>query len=148
MNLLPSPILAKPSHLLLLAPFLLAPIYSFAAEPVEIDVTVTAPRQQNQVAFVPFAGDSVLSPIIFNDLSRSDLKVTSKDLPQQPRSSSELSGTLPVWQSIGIPYLVVGSTRTDRGKVITDYEVIDVKSGRVIQGKQSLSGDNNKDSMR
>lgn len=148
MNLYMSPTIGKTSSLLLLAPLLLAPIYAFSAEPVEIDVTVIAPRQQNQVAFVPFAGDSVISPIIFNNLSRSDLKVTSKDLPQQPRSSSELTGTLPVWQSMGIPYLVVGSTRTDRGKVITDYEVIEVKSGRVIQGRQSLSADNNKDSMR
>ena len=74
--------------------------------------------------------------------------MTSKDLPQQPRSSSELAGTLPVWQSMGIPYLVVGSTRSNRGKIVTDYEVIDVKSGRVIEGKQSLTADNNKESMR
>ena len=97
---------------------------------------------------MPFAGDSVLSPIILNDLSKTELKVTSKDLPQQPRSSSELAGTLPVWQSMGIPYLVVGSTRSNRGKIVTDYEVIDVKSGRVIEGKQSLTADNNKESMR
>ncbi|MGO3007817.1 MAG: translocation protein TolB [Psychrobacter celer] len=133
---------------LLVTPLLFAPLYSATAAPMEIDVTVIAPRQQNQVAFVPFAGDSVLSPIILNDLSKTELKVTSKDLPQQPHSSSELAGSLPVWQSMGIPYLVVGSTRSNRGKVITEYEVIDVKSGRVLQGKQSLSADNNKDSMR
>ena len=73
MNLYPALILNKSSSLLLLAPLLLAPVYVSAAEPVEIDVTVIAPRQQNQVAFVPFAGDSVISPIILNDLSRSDL---------------------------------------------------------------------------
>ncbi|MCG3872271.1 translocation protein TolB [Psychrobacter sp. Ps7] len=133
---------------LLLSPLFLSPFYTANAEPMEIDVTVVAPRQQNQVAFVPFAGDSVLSPIILNDLSKTELKVTSKDLPQQPRSSSELAGTLPVWQSMGIPYLVVGSTRSNRGKIVTDYEVIDVKSGRVIEGKQSLTADNNKESMR
>lgn len=118
------------------------------AAPVVLELDYEIPVQQNQVAFVPFAGDSVLSPIILNDLSKTELKVTSKNLPQQPRSSSELSGTLPVWQSMGIPYLVVGSTSTNRGKIVTDYEVIDVKSGRVMEGKQTLSADNNKESMR
>ncbi len=133
---------------LLLTPLLFAPLYSATAAPMEIDVTVVAPRQQNQVAFVPFAGDNVLSSIILNDLSRTELKVTSQGLPQQPRNSGELAGTLPVWQSLGIPYLVVGSTRSNRGQVITDYEVIDVKSGRIIQGKQSLTANNDAQSMR
>ena len=118
------------------------------AAPVVLELDYDIPVQQNQVAFVPFAGDAVLSPIILNDLSKTELKVTNKELPQQPHSSSELAGTLPVWQSMGIPYLVVGSTRTNRGKIITDYEVIDVKSGRVLQGKQSLTADNNRESMR
>ena len=118
------------------------------AAPVVLELDYEIPVQQNQVAFVPFAGDSVLSPIILNDLNNTELKVTSQNLPQQPRSSSELAGTLPVWQSMGIPYLVVGSTRTNRGKIVTDYEVIDVKSGRVIEGKQSLTADNNRESMR
>ncbi|SNT69602.1 translocation protein TolB [Psychrobacter sp. LV10R520-6] len=121
---------------------------SLFAAPVVLELDYEIPVQQNQVAFVPFAGDSVLSPIILSDLSRTELNVTSKNLPQQPRSSSELAGTLPVWQNMGIPYLVIGSTRTNRGKIVTDYEVIDVKSGLVIEGKQSLSADNNKESMR
>lgn len=146
MKLSTSSILSVTSSLLLITPLLSVPAY--ATESMVLNMTVTAPRQQNQVAFVPFAGDSVLSPIILNDLSKTELKVTSKDLPQQPRSSSELTGTLPVWQSMGIPYLVVGSTRSNRGKVVTDYEVIDVKSGRVIEGKKSLTADNNKESMR
>ena len=47
---------------------------------------------------------------------------------------------------MGVPYLVVGSTRSSRGKVVTDYEVIEVKTGRVIEGKQTLTAD--KDNMR
>ena len=120
----------------------------YAKDMVILQENYEIPIQQSQVAFVPFAGDSVLSPIILNDLNRTELKVTSQGLPQQPRSSSELSGTLPVWQSIGIPYLVVGSTSTNRGKIVTEYEVIDVKTGRVLEGKQTLSADNNKESMR
>ncbi|WP_367111747.1 translocation protein TolB [uncultured Psychrobacter sp.] len=128
------------------ASLLVAP--NLSAAPVVLELDYEIPVQQNQVAFVPFAGDSVLSPIILNDLNNTELNVTSKDLPQQPRSSSELTGTLPVWQQLGIPYLVVGTTRSDRGKVITDYEVIEVKSGRVIGGKQSLSADTDQSSMR
>lgn len=118
------------------------------AAPVVLQLDYEIPVQKNQVAFVPFAGDSVLSPVVLNDLSRTEITVTSKDLPQQPHSSGELAGTLPVWQQLGIPYLVVGSTRSDRGKVITDYEVIDVKSGRVLAGKQSLTSDKDAQSMR
>lgn len=120
---------------------------AFAA-PVVLQLDYDIPVQKSQVAFVPFAGDSVLSPIILNDLSNTELTVTNKNLPQQPRTSSELAGTLPVWQQLGIPYLVVGSTRTDRSKIITDYEVIDVKTGSVIEGKQSLSSDKDTQSMR
>lgn len=121
---------------------------SVFAAPVVLELDYEIPVQQNQVAFVSFAGDSTLSPIILNDLSKSELKVTSQNLPQQPHSSSDLAGSLPVWQSMGIPYLVVGRTRSNRGKVVTDYEVIEVKTGRVIEGKQSLTADNNKESMR
>nr|WP_317198940.1 translocation protein TolB [uncultured Psychrobacter sp.] len=125
---------------------LMAP--SLLAAPVVLELDYEIPVQQNQVAFVPFAGDSVLSSVILNDLNRTELSVTSQGLPQQPRSINELSGTLPVWQSLGIPYLVVGSTRSNRGKIVTDYEVIDVKAGRVIEGKQTLSADNNSQSLR
>ncbi|MDN3452401.1 MULTISPECIES: translocation protein TolB [unclassified Psychrobacter] len=135
------------SKLFLLTPLFLTPLMA-AAAPLEIEVVVDVPKQQNQIAFVPFAGDTVMSPIISSDLNHTELKVTSENLPQQPRSSSELSGTLPVWQSIGIPYLVVGSTSTNRGKVTTNYEVIEVKSGRILAGKQSLTANNNKESMR
>ena len=121
---------------------------SLFAAPVVLELDYEIPVQQNQIAFVPFAGDSILSPIILSDLSKTELKATSQNLPQQPHNSSELAGSLPVWQSMGIPYLVVGSTRSNRGKIVTDYEVIDVKSGRVIEGKQSLTADNNKESMR
>src|SRR5699024_2278940 len=125
---------------------LLAP--SVLAAPVVLELDYEIPVQQSQVAFVSFAGDSTLSPIILNDLSKTELKVTSQNLPQQPHSSSELAGTLPVWQSMGIPYLVIGSTRSNRGKVVTDYEVVEVKTGRVLEGKQTLTADNNKESMR
>ena len=138
----------KLTTLCISASCLLASTSLFAKEIVVLQDSFEIPVQQNQVAFVPFAGDSVLSPIIVNDLSKEGLKITSQNLPQQPRSSSELAGTLPVWQNLGIPYLVIGSTRTNRGKIITDYEVIDVKSGRILEGKQTSTTNKDPDSMR
>lgn len=138
----------KLTTLCISASCLLASTSLSAKEIVVLQDSFEIPVQQNQVAFVPFAGDSVLSPIIVNDLSKEGLKITSQNLPQQPRSSSELAGTLPVWQNLGIPYLVIGSTRTNRGKIITDYEVIDVKSGRILEGKQTSTTNKDPDSMR
>ncbi|WP_223193130.1 MULTISPECIES: translocation protein TolB [Psychrobacter] len=121
---------------------------SAAAAPVELQLDYDIPIQKNQVAFVSFAGDSVISPIVFNDLNKTELTATNKNLPQQPKSSSELAGTLPAWQQLGIPYLVMGNTRTDRGKVVTDYEVVNVQTGQVLGGKQTLSADKDASSMR
>lgn len=128
---------------LLISPILLSPLSSLAAPLERVEK-----MPQNQVAIVPFAGDTTMSSIILNDLSRTELKVTSQDLPQQLHSSSELAESLSAWQNLGIAYLVVGSTRSDGSNVIIDYEVINLSTGQVIQGKQSLSADNNKESMR
>ena len=118
------------------------------AAPVELQLDYEIPLQQHQVAFVPFAGDNAISPVVLNDLSKTELKPTSQNLPQQPHSSAELAGTLPVWQQTAIPYLVVGGTKSNKGKVITDYEVIDLKTGRTLGGRQTLSADNDRTSLR
>ncbi|MDO5770320.1 MAG: translocation protein TolB [Psychrobacter sp.] len=124
------------------------PVLTQAAEPLELEFTYVAPRQQSQVAFVPFAGDSTISPVVLSDLSKSELKATSQNLPQQPHSSGELAGTLPIWQQTAIPYLVVGGTRSNKGSVVTDYEVIDLKTGRIIGGKQTLTSKSDASSLR
>lgn len=117
------------------------------AEPVVLKFEYDLPTQKSQVAFVPFAGDNVISTVVLNNLSKTELKATSQNLPQQPHSSADLAGTLPVWQQTAIPYLVVGGTKSNKGKIITEYEVIDVKSGRVLGGKQSLTSDNDRSSL-
>lgn len=138
---------SKYCKIFLLAPLLVIPVFSIAA-PLKFDIVLDAPVQQNQVAFVPFAGDSFMSSIILNNLNSTELKVTSSNFPQQPHSSSELSGTLPVWQNMGIPYLVMGNTSSNRGKINTSYEVVEVAPGRVIEGKQTISTDKSEKSLR
>ena len=57
-------ILASASSLLLMPNALAAPVV------LQLDYEI--PTQQNQVAFVPFAGDTTMSSIILNDLGRTE----------------------------------------------------------------------------
>ena len=113
--------------LMLVSPILLAPLFSLAAP---LEVVEKIPK--NQVAFVPFANDSTFSPIILSDLNKTELKVTSAELPQLPHSSSDIINSLPLWQSLDISYLIVGSTHINGDKIIVDYEVIDISTGQAI----------------
>ena len=134
--------------LVVLGSMTLMPMVAQAEDPLELEFTYVAPKQQSQVAFVPFAGDSTISPVVLNNLSQTELRATSQNLPQQPHSSRELTGTLPVWQKTGIPYLAVGSTQSSKGKVVTTFEVIDVKTGRSLGGEQTLTANNDRASLR
>lgn len=127
---------------------ILMPMVAQAEEPLELEFTYVAPKQQSQLAFVPFAGDNAISPVVLNHLSQTELRATSQNLPQQPHSIRELTGTLPVWQKTAIPYLAVGSTQTNKGKVVTTFEVIDVKTGRSVGGEQVLTANNDPASLR
>ncbi len=118
------------------------------AQASDIVVGFKAPRQTNEVAFIPFVGDSLVSSVVMNDLNSTELKVTNKNLPQQPHSSAEAMQMFGRWQQIGIPFLVVGSTQSNGGKVLIQYEVIDVTSGKVIEGVQQLTSDANPQNLR
>ncbi len=129
---------------------LLAGVAGAVAMPVQaadIVVGFKAPRQTNQVAFVPFIGDSLVSSVVMNDLNSSELEVTNRNLPQQAHSSAEVNSMLPEWQQLGIPYLVVGGTRSNGGQILIDYEVIDTTSGRVLQ-KQTYTSNADAQSLR
>lgn len=123
----------------------LATVITPTAQAAETDIEIefVAPKQTSQVAFVPFANDGAISPIAIKELNSTELAVTSQNLPQMPHSSAELSATLPQWQQLGIPYLVVGKTQSQAGKLVIEYEVIDVMSGRVLEGKQRTQVSNN-----
>ena len=138
----------KPYLLSLVGAVMMASAMPYAnAAPVNLDLDYTIPVQTNQVAFVPFAGDSVISPIATKVLN-SDLKTTSQNLPEQPHTSREVASKLPLWQSTAIPYVVVGNTRMAGGDVVIDYEVVDTKTGRAIEGKQTLNSKRDANSLR
>ena len=76
---------------------LLVGVNAHAEEDYDLEVTISKKGEvsQNQVAFVPFAGDSNTSQIIQKDLQATPLKVTSEGLIGQPHSRDDLAATLP-----------------------------------------------------
>ncbi|WP_230657440.1 hypothetical protein [Psychrobacter sp. I-STPA10] len=122
--------------------FLGMTIPAMAADDFDVEVTIAKKGevQENQVAFVPFAGDAAISSIILSDLHTTSLKVTADNLPQKAHSSSDLAGTYAAWESLGIPYLVIGSTSTDRGNTVVTFEVINIATKQVLRGTQRISG--------
>lgn len=115
---------------------------------LEIDIFKEAPAQNNQVAYVPFAGDSRISNIIQKDLEAMPFKVTSEGLIGQPHSRNDLEATLPAWQQLDIPYLVIGSSKNVAGNVVVDFEVIEVAKGRIIKGAQKVFASDSKTAAR
>ncbi|WP_201543346.1 PD40 domain-containing protein [Psychrobacter sp. H7-1] len=113
-----------------------------AEEEYDLEATITKKGEtnQNQVAFVPFAGDSTVSSLIENNLQATPLKITSQGLIGQPHSRDDLAVTLPAWQQLGIPYLVIGSSKQQGGNTSITFEVIEVAQGRIIKGTQMVQG--------
>lgn len=116
------------------------------AEDVDFTLVKQAPRSNVQVAIVPFAGAPSISGIVSNDLTNLGQFSLDSNLPEQPHSSAEV--TLPVWQHQAVPYLVVGNTRSNRGDVEINFEVINVSTGEIMQGKQQVKTKNTTQALR
>lgn len=121
-------------------------VTAHAEEDYDLEVTISKKGEvnQNQVAFVPFAGDSNISQIIQADLKATPLKVTSDGLIGQPHSRDDLAATLPAWQQLGIPYMVIGSSKSVAGATSVTFEVIEVAKGRIIKGSQTVTAADSK----
>ena len=122
------------------------PSLGYAADNVDFTLVKQAPRANLQIAIVPFAGAESISGISTNDLTNLGQFTLDHNLPEQPHSSGEI--TLPVWQNRAVPYLVVGNTRSNRGNVEINFEVINVATGQVMQGAQTITSKNNPQSLR
>lgn len=116
---------------------------------LSFDIDVDGVQNPYQIAFIPFAGDSMVSNIIINNLSYTELKTTSQNLPQRAYSSAKISQNLSYWQNAGFNYVVVGHVQSATGgKVAIVFEVIEVATGRVMQGRQTKYSDNNPNALR
>lgn len=100
----------------------------------ELLVSKVAPRSATQIAIVPFAGAKGVSDITQSYLTSIGQLAGSDSLPELPTSSKQVH--LELWQARQLPYLVVGNSNTNRGDVEINFEVIDVKTGRVLGGVQ------------
>lgn len=112
-------------------------------------IDVDGIKNPYQVAFIPFAGEPTVSTVVANDLQHTELKTTSQNLPQKAYSSAQISQNLSAWQASGFNYVVVGQTQSvTGGKVAIYFEVIEVATGRVMQGRQTKYSDNNQSALR
>lgn len=118
------------------------------AQDIVFEVSKQGVQNPYQIAFVPFAGDNFISSIVVNDLSHTELKTTSQNLPQKAYSSIEINQNLPHWQTSGFNYVVVGNLQNAGSKVAINFEVIEVATGRVMMGRQTRLADNNQSAMR
>lgn len=112
------------------------------------EIAKQATQNPYQVAVVPFGGDSVISPIVSKNLSFTELKSTTQNLPARPTSSAQYSAERMAWEVAGFPYVVVGSLTPSGSKATITYEVIETKTGRVINGRQSQLADNTPNGLR
>lgn len=135
---------------LLASASLLVGISAHAEEDYDLELTISKKGEvnQNQVAFVPFSGDSGISSIIQKDLEAMPLRVTSQGLIGQPHSRDDLAATLPAWQQLGIPYMVMGSSQNVGGNASITFEVIEVAKGRIIKGTQTVTAADSKTAAR
>ncbi|WP_296402385.1 hypothetical protein [Psychrobacter sp.] len=128
------------------------PVIALAADEDDDVIRFTVEKQvevaNTQVAFVPFAGDRNVSNIIQSDLQASPLRVTSEGLIGQPHSRDELAATLPAWQQLGIPFMVIGRSNTVGDNTTLTFEVIEVSKGRIIKGTQTVTDADSKTAAR
>lgn len=118
------------------------------AQDIVFEVSKQGVQNPYQIAFVPFLGDTMISRIVVNDLSHTELKTTSQNLPQKAHSSIEINQNLPHWQASGFHYAVVGNLQNAGNKVAINFEVIELATGRVMMGRQTQLADNNQSALR
>lgn len=126
----------------------------FFASPIHantLEFEVAKPSSQNtyQVALVPFANDNTVFGIIAQNLNFTELKTTSQNLPHPSRSAADFTQNQLAWQRAGYPYVVMGAVQNmGNGKAAIVYEVVEVATGRVINGRQSQITDNTAQGLR
>ena len=104
------------------------------------DLTIDIVKSSNNttpIAIVPFVNDSAsesLNSIISNDLARSGLFIPAKQFPERPSSSSEF--VFPVWQVLGLDYVVVGKVSPNENNQSTiQYELVSSSQEKRLLGE-------------
>lgn len=129
---------------------LVLPAYaqSYSQDGAVFDIRKNVAQNPYQVAFIPFAGDNTVSRIVLNDLQHTEIKTTSQNLPTQGSSSAQIIQQMSTWQASGYQYVVVGNVAPMGAKLAINFEVIEIATGRVMQGRQTQMADNNQSAIR
>lgn len=129
---------------------LVLPAYaqSYSQDGAVFDIRKNVAQNPYQVAFIPFAGDNTVSRIVLNDLQHTEIKTTSQNLPAQGSSSAQIIQQMSTWQASGYQYVVVGNVAPMGAKLAINFEVIEIATGRVMQGRQTQMADNNQSAIR
>lgn len=118
------------------------------ANTLELDITKASSKNPYQVALVPFTGDTSVSNVINSNLNFTELKTTTQNLPHPSKSSADFLNNRLAWQQAGFPYLVMGSVQKIGNKATISYEVVEVATGRTINGRQNQIADNTPNGLR
>lgn len=86
-----------------------------------------------KVVIVPFQNDSVLSPVIKEDLNLSGQITLDDYLPETPHSSQSIN--IATWQSAGVPYVVVGNVKNGNGGKVITYELVNINTSERMLGQ-------------
>lgn len=121
-----------PKHLLGLAvvmafsPAFITPTYA----QLHLEIA-KAPEQAPKIAILPFNNDQTIYPIVENDLNRSGrFSSASKNLPA---TASLNNVNAEVWKASGVPYVVVGNTKTNPdGSLAVHYQLYDVEKQQFL----------------
>lgn len=129
---------------------LVLPAYAqpYSQDGAVFDIRKNVAQNPYQVAFIPFAGDNTVSRIVLNDLQHTEIKTTSQNLPAQGSSSAQIIQQMSTWQASGYQYVVVGNVAPMGAKLAINFEVIEIATGRVMQGRQTQMADNNQSAIR
>lgn len=103
---------------------------------LSIDI-VKSSSNSTPIAVVPFANDLAtdsLNNIISADLARSGLFRPASQFPERPSTSSEF--VFPVWQVLGLDYVVVGKVSpADNSQSTIQYELVSSNQEKRLLGE-------------
>lgn len=127
----------------------LASIHGYANDELSFEIRKASSINPYQVALVPFANDNIVTNIINNNLSATDVKSTSQNLPAYPNSHANFAQSQLAFHQADFPYVVTGAvSKLDNNKTAIVFEVIEVSTGRVVGGRQTQIADSTPDGLR
>ncbi len=106
------------------------------ADGLTIDI-VKSSNNSMPIAIVPFVNDAatdLLNNIISADLARSGLFTPVSQFPERPSNSSEF--VFPVWQLLGLDYVVVGKViPAENNQSTIEYELVSSNQQKRLLGE-------------